>query len=65
MSGEMVAAQPAQKRSATVTALEDVIVASFRRGFLNLGFRHPQLYRLIVQELARQFYNLEVAESSE
>jgi hypothetical protein len=43
--GEMAAVQPAQKRSATVTALEDAIVAKLSAEvFSNLGSRHPQLY---------------------
>ena len=58
--GEMAAVQPAQKRSATVTALEDAIVAKLSAEvFSNLGSRHPQLYRLIAQELARRVLQLE------
>jgi CRP-like cAMP-binding protein len=58
--GEMAAVQPAQKRSATVTALEDAIVAKLSAAvFSNLGSRHPQLYRLIAQELARRVLQLE------
>jgi len=57
--GEMAAVQPAQKRSATVTALEDAIVAKLSADFSNLGSRHPQLYRLIAQELARRVLQLE------
>src|SRR6516164_6786624 len=46
--GEMAAVQPAQRRSASVTALEDAIVAKLsERAFSNLGSRHPQIYRLI------------------
>jgi CRP-like cAMP-binding protein len=44
--GEMAAVQPAQRRSASVTALEDAIVAKVSQdAFSNLGSRHPQLYR--------------------
>jgi CRP/FNR family cyclic AMP-dependent transcriptional regulator len=58
--GEMAAVQPAQKRSATVTALEDAIVAKLSAEvFSNLGSRYPQLYRLIAQELARRVLQLE------
>ena len=58
--GEMAAVQPAQRRSATVTALEDAIVAKVSQdAFSNLGSRHPQLYRLIAQELARRVLQLE------
>jgi CRP/FNR family transcriptional regulator, cyclic AMP receptor protein len=58
--GEMAAVQPAQKRSATVTALEDAIVAKLSAEvFSNLGSIHPQLYRLIAQELARRVLQLE------
>ena len=58
--GEMAAVQPAQKRSATVTALEDAIVAKLSAEvFSNLGSRHPHLYRLIAQELSRRVLQLE------
>jgi CRP-like cAMP-binding protein len=58
--GEMAAIQPAQRRSATVTALEDAIVAKLsERAFSNLGSRHPQIYRLIAQELAGRILQLE------
>ena len=58
--GEMAAVQPAQRRSATVTALEEAIVAKLSAGaFSNLGSRPPQLYRLIAQELARRVLQLE------
>jgi CRP/FNR family transcriptional regulator, cyclic AMP receptor protein len=56
----MAAVQPTQKRYATVTALEDAIVAKLSAEvFSNLGSRHPQLYRLIAQELARRVLQLE------
>jgi CRP-like cAMP-binding protein len=58
--GEMAAVHPAQKRSATVTALEDAIVAKVsEEAFSNLGSRHPQIYRLIAQELAGRIFELE------
>jgi CRP-like cAMP-binding protein len=58
--GEMAAVQPAQRRSATVTALEDAIVAKLSAdAFSNLGSRHPQLYRLIAEELAHLVLQLE------
>jgi CRP/FNR family transcriptional regulator, cyclic AMP receptor protein len=58
--GEMAAVQPAQRRSATVVALEGAIVARLSAGaFSSLGSRHPQLYRLIAQELARRVLQLE------
>lgn len=58
--GEMAAVQPAQRRSATVTALEDAIVAKLStEAFSTLGSRHPQVYRLIAQELARRVLQLE------
>ena len=58
--GEMAAVQPAQRRSATVTALEEAIVAKLSaEAVSNLGSRHPQLYRIIAQELARRVVQLE------
>ena len=58
--GEMAAVRPAQKRSATVTALDDAIVAKVsEEAFANLGSRHPQIYRLIAQELAGRIFQLE------
>ena len=57
--GEMAAVQPAQKRSATVTALEDAIVVKLSEGaFSDLGSRHVQIYRLIAQELAGRMLQL-------
>jgi CRP/FNR family transcriptional regulator, cyclic AMP receptor protein len=51
----MAASQPAQRRSATVTALEEAIVARLSaEAFSNLGSGHPQLYRIIAQEFARR-----------
>jgi CRP/FNR family transcriptional regulator, cyclic AMP receptor protein len=53
--GEMAAVQPAQRRSATVVAVEDGVVAKLTEDiFSSLGSRYQQLYRLIAQELARR-----------
>ena len=58
--GEMAAVQPAQRRSATVTALEEgVVVKLSADAFSDLASRHPQLYRFIAQELARRVLQLE------
>jgi CRP/FNR family transcriptional regulator, cyclic AMP receptor protein len=59
--GEM-AVQPAQRRSATVTALEEAIVAKLSaEAFSTLGSRHPQFYRLIAQNSRVEYCNLKVA----
>lgn len=53
--GEMAAVQPMQKRSATVTAKEPVVVAKLTEPqFADIAGRHPALYRSIAQELARR-----------
>jgi CRP/FNR family transcriptional regulator, cyclic AMP receptor protein len=53
--GEMAAVQPAQRRSATVIAVEEGIVAKLTEdAFASLGSRYPQIYRFIAQELARR-----------
>lgn len=53
--GEMAAIQPTQKRSATVIALEDAIVAKLSEElFADIASRHPQMYRAIAQELSRR-----------
>ena len=58
--GEMAAIQPDQRRSATVIALEDAVVAKVSQdAFSNLGSRYPQLYRLIAQELAGRVLEFE------
>jgi CRP-like cAMP-binding protein len=58
--GEMAAVQPAQRRCATVIAVEEAIVAKLSaEAFSNLGSRYPQLCRLIAQELARRVLQLE------
>ena len=52
--GEMAAVQPAQKRSASVVAKDNAIVARLsEEAFTDLGIRHPQMFRVIAQELAR------------
>jgi CRP/FNR family transcriptional regulator, cyclic AMP receptor protein len=53
--GEMAAIQPAQKRSASVRAAEDLVVAFLPEpDFADLASRHPEMYRTIAQELARR-----------
>jgi CRP/FNR family transcriptional regulator, cyclic AMP receptor protein len=53
--GEMAAIQPIQKRSATLTATEDAVVARLSESdFHELGSRHPEMYRQIARELARR-----------
>lgn len=53
--GEMAAIQPAQRRSATVLAAEDVVVAYLPEpDFADLATRYPEMYRTIAQELARR-----------
>ncbi len=53
--GEMAAVQPAQRRSATVTAVEEAVVAKLTEdAFSTLGSRYPQVYRFIAQELAHR-----------
>lgn len=53
--GEMAAIQPTQKRSASVIAVEDAIVARLSEAtFTELASRYPQLYRSIAQELSRR-----------
>jgi CRP/FNR family transcriptional regulator, cyclic AMP receptor protein len=54
--GEMAALEPTQRRSATVTAAEDSVVAKLSEAdFADLGSRYPQIYLLsIAKELARR-----------
>ncbi len=53
--GEMAAVVPAQKRSATVVAIEDTVVAELSEPELaDLGTRYPEIYRCIARELARR-----------
>ena len=52
--GEMAAVEPAQKRSASVVAKDNATVARLsEEAFTDLGIRHPQMFRVIAQELAR------------
>ena len=52
--GEMAAVHPAQKRSASVVATDNAIVARLsEEAFTDLGNRYPQMFRIIAQELAR------------
>jgi len=53
--GEMGAIEPSQRRSATVTATEDSLVAKISEAdFAALGTKFPILYKHIAQELARR-----------
>ena len=53
--GEMAAVQPAQRRSASVVATDNAIVARLsEEAFTDLGNRYPQMFRIIAQELARR-----------
>jgi CRP-like cAMP-binding protein len=53
--GEMAAVQPTQKRSASVVATDNAIVARLsEEAFTDLGNRYPQMFRIIAQELARR-----------
>ena len=53
--GEMAAVQPGQKRSASVVATDNAIVARLsEEAFTDLGNRYPQMFRIIAQELARR-----------
>lgn len=53
--GEMAAIQPSQKRSATLTAAEDAVVAKLsEEAFSEIASRRPDVYRHIAQELSRR-----------
>jgi len=53
--GEMAAIEPSQRRSATVVAAEDSVVARLNEPqFAEFATRHPKLYRAIAQELSRR-----------
>ena len=53
--GEMAAIQPTQKRSASVIAAEQAVVARLtEEAFSEIGSRYPQMYRFIAQELSRR-----------
>lgn len=53
--GEMAAIQPTQKRSATVVAAEEAVVARLtEEQFAEIASRYPVMYRTIAQELSRR-----------
>lgn len=53
--GEMTAVEPSQKRSATVMADEDSLVAKMAESdFSEIGSKHPELYKGIAKVLARR-----------
>ncbi|MGN6424295.1 MAG: TIR domain-containing protein [Asticcacaulis sp.] len=53
--GEMAALEPGQKRSATVTALEDSVVGKISEAKFNeIAAQHGQLYKFIAKQLARR-----------
>ncbi|KON62846.1 cAMP-activated global transcriptional regulator CRP [Komagataeibacter europaeus] len=53
--GEMAAIEPAHRRSATVIAKEDTIVAELsEHDFTDIATRYPEIYRLIARELSRR-----------
>uniref|UniRef100_A0ACD6BAZ5 PycTIR n=1 Tax=Pseudovibrio sp. W64 TaxID=1735583 RepID=A0ACD6BAZ5_9HYPH len=53
--GEMAAIQPTQKRSATVQAVEQCLVAKITEAdFSHLAKNNAELYKSIAQELARR-----------
>lgn len=55
--GEMGAIEPTQKRSATVTATQNSLVAKIGEAeFDDLGKQYPELYKSIAQELARRLF---------
>lgn len=53
--GEMSAIEPSQKRSATVIATDDSVVAKLSEpSLVDVASRHPDIYRNIARELARR-----------
>jgi predicted nucleotide-binding protein len=53
--GEMAAIEPSQKRSATVIAAEESVVARLSEAkFSEIAARHPSIYLRIAKELARR-----------
>lgn len=53
--GEMVAIEPTQRRSATVAAEEESVVARISEpAFDALGHKYPELYKYIAKELSRR-----------
>lgn len=55
--GEMAAIMPAQPRSASIVAREDMVVAKLSESdFADIAARYPHVYRSIARELARRLY---------
>lgn len=55
--GEMAAIEPTQKRTASVIALEECVVAAISEPQLaELGNTYPELYRCLAKELARRLH---------
>ncbi len=53
--GEMSAVQPTQRRSATVTAIEESVIVTLTEMQLSeLAQSHPHLWRVLAKELARR-----------
>lgn len=53
--GEMAAVEPIQKRSASIIALDDTVVAKVTEPeFSDIGDRFPEVYRRIAKDLARR-----------
>jgi len=53
--GEMAAVEPIQKRSATVIAKEETVVAKLTEPELSeIGARYPEIYKFIAKELSRR-----------
>jgi len=53
--GEMAAVEPIQKRSATVIAREETVVAKLTEpDFARYGNRYPEIYRSMARELSRR-----------
>lgn len=53
--GEMAAIEPSQRRSASIVAAEQSVVAKVTEPQLtDLAIRHPEIYRCIARELARR-----------
>lgn len=53
--GEMAAVEPIQKRSATVIAKEETVVAKLTEPELaEIGARYPEIYKFIAKELSRR-----------
>lgn len=55
--GEMAAIEPMQRRSASVIAKEEVIVAEIEEvDFSEIASRYPEIYRQIAREVSRRLY---------